>query len=74
VPSIDGEHPHLTKQPLTYWTLASRFGLLVFALTAFTWFGAIIQRDPGRLPVLLVGALAYRSRLEIDGQGDCPHH
>ena len=28
VPSIDGEHPHLTKPPLTYWALASSFGLL----------------------------------------------
>jgi 4-amino-4-deoxy-L-arabinose transferase len=28
VPSIDGEHPHLTKPPLTYWALAASFGLL----------------------------------------------
>jgi 4-amino-4-deoxy-L-arabinose transferase-like glycosyltransferase len=28
VPSIDGEHAHLTKPPLTYWALASSFRLL----------------------------------------------
>lgn len=28
LPTIDGEHPHLTKPPLTYWALASSFGLL----------------------------------------------
>jgi 4-amino-4-deoxy-L-arabinose transferase len=28
VPTIDGEHPHLTKPPLTYWALASSFALL----------------------------------------------
>jgi 4-amino-4-deoxy-L-arabinose transferase-like glycosyltransferase len=28
VPSIDAEHPHLTKPPLTYWALAASFGLL----------------------------------------------
>jgi 4-amino-4-deoxy-L-arabinose transferase len=28
VPSIDGEHPHLTKPPMTYWALASSFALL----------------------------------------------
>ena len=27
VPTIDGEHPHLTKPPLTYWALATSFGL-----------------------------------------------
>jgi len=27
VPSIDAEHPHLTKPPVTYWTLAASFGL-----------------------------------------------
>lgn len=26
VPTIDGEHPHLTKPPLTYWALAASFG------------------------------------------------
>jgi 4-amino-4-deoxy-L-arabinose transferase len=28
VPSIDAEHPHLTKPPVTYWSLAASFGLL----------------------------------------------
>jgi 4-amino-4-deoxy-L-arabinose transferase len=28
VPTVDGEHPHLTKPPLTYWALASSFALL----------------------------------------------
>jgi molybdopterin converting factor small subunit len=28
VPTLDGEHPHLTKPPMTYWALASSFGLL----------------------------------------------
>jgi 4-amino-4-deoxy-L-arabinose transferase len=27
VPSIDAEHPHLTKPPVTYWALAASFGL-----------------------------------------------
>jgi len=28
VPTIDGEHPHLTKPPITYWAIASSVGLL----------------------------------------------
>jgi 4-amino-4-deoxy-L-arabinose transferase len=28
VPTIDMEHPHLTKPPVTYWALAASFGLL----------------------------------------------
>jgi len=28
VPSIDSEHPHLTKPPVVYWALASSFALL----------------------------------------------
>lgn len=28
VPTADGEHPHLTKPPITYWSLAASFGLL----------------------------------------------
>ena len=28
LPTLDGEHPHLTKPPMTYWALASSFGLL----------------------------------------------
>ena len=28
VPSIDGEHPHLTKPPIVYWAIASSVGLL----------------------------------------------
>jgi len=28
VPTVDGEHPHLTKPPIVYWALAVSFGLL----------------------------------------------
>ncbi|HET9693180.1 MAG TPA: glycosyltransferase family 39 protein, partial [Steroidobacteraceae bacterium] len=28
IPTVDGEHPHLTKPPLTYWALAASFALL----------------------------------------------
>lgn len=28
VPTIDGEHPHLTKPPVTYWALAGSFAVL----------------------------------------------
>lgn len=28
IPTVDGEHPHLTKPPLTYWALAASFSLL----------------------------------------------
>jgi 4-amino-4-deoxy-L-arabinose transferase-like glycosyltransferase len=28
IPTIDGEHPHLTKPPLTYWALATSFAVL----------------------------------------------
>ena len=28
VPTVDGEHPHLTKPPLTYWALAASLGAL----------------------------------------------
>ncbi len=28
VPTIDGEHPHLTKPPIVYWALASSFAVL----------------------------------------------
>jgi 4-amino-4-deoxy-L-arabinose transferase-like glycosyltransferase len=28
VPTVDGEHPHFTKPPVTYWALASSFALL----------------------------------------------
>jgi 4-amino-4-deoxy-L-arabinose transferase-like glycosyltransferase len=27
VPTVDGEHPHLTKPPLTYWVLAASFAV-----------------------------------------------
>src|SRR5512139_2973096 len=27
IPTVDGEHPHLTKPPMTYWALASSFAL-----------------------------------------------
>ena len=28
IPTVDGEHPHLTKPPLIYWALATSFALL----------------------------------------------
>ena len=28
IPTVDGEHPHLTKPPMTYWALAASFALL----------------------------------------------
>lgn len=28
IPTVDGEHPHLTKPPMTYWALASSFAVL----------------------------------------------
>jgi 4-amino-4-deoxy-L-arabinose transferase len=28
IPTIDGEHPHLTKPPMVYWALASSFAVL----------------------------------------------
>jgi 4-amino-4-deoxy-L-arabinose transferase-like glycosyltransferase len=28
IPTIDGEHPHLTKPPMTYWALAASFAAL----------------------------------------------
>ncbi len=28
VPTVDGEHPHLTKPPITYWALAASFAVL----------------------------------------------
>jgi 4-amino-4-deoxy-L-arabinose transferase len=28
VPTVDGEHPHLTKPPITYWAIAASFQLL----------------------------------------------
>jgi 4-amino-4-deoxy-L-arabinose transferase len=28
IPTVDGEHPHLTKPPLIYWSLASSFAVL----------------------------------------------
>ncbi len=27
VPTVDGEHPHLTKPPITYWALAASMGV-----------------------------------------------
>ena len=26
VPTLDGEHPHLTKPPITYWAIAASVG------------------------------------------------
>ncbi|MGB5104512.1 MAG: glycosyltransferase family 39 protein [Steroidobacteraceae bacterium] len=67
VPTADGEHPHLTKPPLTYWALAASFaafGLnewaarlpsaLAFVGTGLLVFGLGRRFTPGRpwLPVL----------------------
>ena len=29
IPTIDGEHPHLTKPPVTYWAIAASFARLL---------------------------------------------
>jgi 4-amino-4-deoxy-L-arabinose transferase-like glycosyltransferase len=34
VPTMDGEHPYLTKPPIVYWALASSFALMVLFETA----------------------------------------
>jgi 4-amino-4-deoxy-L-arabinose transferase len=51
VPTIDGEHPHLTKPPVTYWLLASSFG----ALGHNEW----AARLPGALAFVGTGLLVF---------------
>lgn len=68
VPTIDGEHPHLTKPPVVYWALASSFavlglnewaarlpGALAFIGTALLVFGLGRRFCPARpwLPALI---------------------
>ena len=51
VPSVDGEHPHLTKPPMTYWALAASFG----ALGRNEW----AARLPGALAFVGTGLLVF---------------
>jgi len=51
VPSIDGEHPHLTKPPIVYWALASSFGL--FGTNEWA------ARLPGALAFVGTGLLVF---------------
>jgi 4-amino-4-deoxy-L-arabinose transferase-like glycosyltransferase len=70
IPTIDGEHPHLTKPPLTYWALAASFatlgrnewaarlpGALTFVGTGLLVFGLGRRFCPARpwLPALVYG-------------------
>jgi 4-amino-4-deoxy-L-arabinose transferase-like glycosyltransferase len=51
VPSIDGEHPHLTKPPVTYWALATSFA--VFGRNEWA------ARLPGALAFVGTGLLVF---------------
>jgi 4-amino-4-deoxy-L-arabinose transferase len=51
VPTVDGESPHLTKPPLTYWALAASFKLLGFNEWA--------ARLPGALAYVLTGLFIF---------------
>jgi 4-amino-4-deoxy-L-arabinose transferase len=51
VPTIDGEHPHLTKPPIVYWALASSFALL----GRNEW----AARLPGALALVGTGLLVF---------------
>ncbi len=51
VPTIDAEHPHLTKPPMTYWALAASFG----ALGANEW----AARLPAALAFVGTGLLLF---------------
>lgn len=51
VPTVDGEHPHLTKPPITYWALAASFTLL----GANEW----AARLPGALAFVGTGLLVF---------------
>lgn len=49
VPTVDGEHPHLTKPPITYWALAASMG----AFGRNEW----AARLPGALAFVVTGLL-----------------
>jgi 4-amino-4-deoxy-L-arabinose transferase len=51
VPTIDGEHPHLTKPPIVYWALASSFATLGMNEWA--------ARLPGALAFIGTGLLVF---------------
>ncbi len=51
IPSIDGEHPHFAKPPITYWALAASFG----ALGKNEW----AARLPGSLAFIGTGLLVF---------------
>jgi len=51
VPTLDGEHPHLTKPPITYWAIAASVGLLGYDEWA--------ARLPGALAFVGTGLLVF---------------
>ncbi len=51
VPTVDGEHPHLTKPPITYWALAASMG----AFGRNEW----AARLPGALAFVGTGLLVF---------------
>jgi 4-amino-4-deoxy-L-arabinose transferase len=51
VPTVDGEHPHLTKPPVTYWALAASFA----AFGDNEW----AARMPGALAFIGTGLLVF---------------
>ena len=51
VPTVDGEHPHLTKPPVTYWAIAASIGLLGYHEWAV--------RLPGALAFVGTGLLVF---------------
>jgi 4-amino-4-deoxy-L-arabinose transferase len=51
VPTVDGEHPHLTKPPMVYWTVASSFRL--FGINEWA------ARLPGALAFVGTGLLVF---------------
>ena len=51
VPTVDGEHPHLTKPPIVYWALASSFA--TFGLNEWA------ARLPGALAFIGTGLLVF---------------
>jgi 4-amino-4-deoxy-L-arabinose transferase len=51
VPTLDGEHPHLTKPPVTYWALAASFAVL----GTNEW----AARLPGALAFIGTGLLVF---------------
>jgi 4-amino-4-deoxy-L-arabinose transferase-like glycosyltransferase len=61
IPTVDGEHPHLTKPPLTYWALAASFALLGH----HEW----VARLPSALAFIATGLLVFGL-----GRRLCPEH